>query len=227
MIVSPLLDAPFLLTLASQIQAKQRDVSCPCCNRGMDGDELQVFAQQMMSLEERFADADPDAEAQNERVKSMYKSMRETVEGAMEDLNDHRRLSSEEADLEKVISKLQEEIGRHATILKEYKDSKDEIQSEVDELRLLIDTTRRLSDDAGRIARKKLSILQKRLDISASSGVNTSRDMKTVERDLNSIQDEYEKLQNKHTELNKESTDINLVISNKTTAVSSTSALFH
>lgn len=145
--------------------------------------------------------------------------MRGTIEKSMEDLNDFRRLTGEETDLEKSIKKLQEEIVRFTSTLKEQKEHKDDAQGEIDELRLLIDLTRRWSDDANRIVRKKVSIKQKQCDLDAVSNTDTTRDLTTVERALSKCQDEREKLVTKTGELNKEATALIRYQSEKNTAV--------
>jgi len=185
----------------------------------MNGDEVEVFADRINKLEEKFATIDPDAEAENERLLSKYKSMRGTIEKSMEDLSDFRRLTGEEADLEKIIKKLQEEIVRFSSTLKEQKDNKEDAQGEIDELRLLIDLTRRWSDDSSRIVRKKVSIKQKKCDLDAVSNTNTTRDLKTVELALSKCQDEREKLVSKTQRLNKDASDIIRFLQEKNNAV--------
>lgn len=213
-----LLTFPRLLCL----QAKTEDrLQCPCCKRDMKGAEVEVFQQGIQDLHQLFVDSDSGRQEEDARLKETYQSMRKTIESRMDDLNDFRRLTGEEADMEKEIKKLQDEITRYTSTLKEHNENKDEAQTEVDELRLLIDLTRRWSDDANRIMGKKMQIHQKKLDLSASTTADTSRDLKTVDRAVSNLREEKESLSTKIAELNKEMTAINRKISDKSTAVSS------
>jgi len=186
----------------------------------MDDAEADVFQQGIQELQQLLVDSDSGRQEEDARLKETYQSMRKTIESRMDDLNDFRRLTGEEADMEKEIKKLQDEITRYTSTLKEHNEIKDEAQTEVDELRLLIDVTRRWSDDANRIMAKKMQIHQKKLDLSASTAADTSRDLKTVDRAVSNLREEKESLSTKIAELNKEMTGINRKISDKSTAVS-------
>jgi len=186
----------------------------------MNDAEFEDFAEAMEGLENQMCNVDLGAQEENESNKKKYQSMRRTIEDSMDDLNDHRRLTSEEADLEKEIKKLQDEISRYNATLKDHNETKDEAQTEVDELRLLIDLSRRWTDDTSRIVQKKMQIHQKQLDLNAATTADTSRDLKTVDRSVTKLREEKEAYGGKIANLNKEMTTLNRVMSEKASAVS-------
>ena len=186
----------------------------------MDEEEVIVYEAQFVKLRDEFVDAASGPRDEDGKLKETYQNMRKAIESNMDSLNDFRRLTGEETDLEKEIKKLQEDITKFSSTLKDHNETKEEAQTEVDELRLLIDLTRRWSDDANRIVGKKMQIQQKQMDLSAATTVDTSRDLKTVDATVSKLREEKESLSNEIAKLNKEMTAINRKISEKSTAVS-------
>jgi chromosome segregation ATPase len=196
-------------------------IECPCCKRGMNLPEVEVFQAAMKDLSDDFALilSDPNAQEQYRTLKATYQNMRKAVESKVDDLRDFRRMTGEAGDLDKEIKRLQDDISHYNATLKDQTEKRDEAQSEVNELRELVDTIRRWSDDAGRIAEKKLQIYQKKLDLNATV-TDSTRDLKTVDRQITELKEEKEVLSNKILRLNKEMSDINHRISEVSTQVS-------
>ncbi|KAL7578370.1 hypothetical protein ACA910_012772 [Epithemia clementina (nom. ined.)] len=216
---APADDAEFARKLLKKLErlAKRPDDSpqgfslvCPCCDRGMAGDEVRNFKTKMDSLKKDSSlvkTADADVAVYN-NLKARYEEWRQFLNEKMEDLRDYRRFREEKLKLEISLEQQNDDLATFQATLTGHKDNAKTIQAELDELKDLLDACKRLSGEASRISEKRMQIDQKKQDMTLDTAY-ADRDLRTVEREIADKMEEKDGFMNKINRLNKEMTALN------------------
>uniref|UniRef100_A0A7S4K6V4 Rad50/SbcC-type AAA domain-containing protein n=1 Tax=Odontella aurita TaxID=265563 RepID=A0A7S4K6V4_9STRA len=194
---------------------------CPCCQRGMEEAEIEVFANSMKDLSdpetsEIILTCQQDA-VKDSAAKTNYERWHTNIQNSMTDYLEYKRAVDEIETMERTVADGQGSLDRFKSDLAIATERASELREETSELRTVLDVAARLRDESERMFDKKTQISTKEEELAIAAPSSNGRDLDAVEREIQARNDEKDSLQQSITRLNRELTSINDRISRVTT----------
>ncbi len=187
-----------------------KDLSCPCCLRGMNTHEHGVYAEQMDLLcnvdESPLIKVDSD---QANSDKEKYQGWLDTINVSTKDWNEYRRLKKQVVDLKSEIEVAEEKFDSMETTAfsaKRKLETDCEAVTRVEELHAQVT---KLRDSSASISEKKSEIESKKVSLATYAPSSDGKTLREVEREVQKFMSEKERFMKEIQDMNKEMAAIN------------------